>query len=122
MIYIVINALPILAGTAAGVAILAALWRGRMRTAVVVAATVASLVLAAILAGALILAPVEVDLWTISLGSAFIIWGGFVLPSIVATLRSRGTATLAALGDAGAWLAVMLAQAIVMQLIGLARP
>jgi hypothetical protein len=56
------------------------------------------------------------------LGSAFIIWVGFVLPTLVATLRSRGVEGLAALADAGAWLAAMLLQAVVLQLVGLIRP
>lgn len=122
MIYIVTNALPILAATLAGVAVLGLFWRDRMGMGVVLAVAAASLIQAAILAGALILAPVEAGRWTISLGSAFIIWGGFVLPSVVATLHSRGTRWPAAIGDAGAWLAVMLAQAAVMQLIGVAKP
>ena len=77
---------------------------------------------AAILAGALILAPIDAQRSTIALGSAFIIWVGFVLPTLVATLRSRGVGWLAALADAGAWLAAMLLQAAVLQLVGLIRP
>lgn len=87
-----------------------------------IATLAGSLWLAAILAGALILAPVDAQRWTIALGSAFIIWVGFVLPTLVATLRSRGVGWLAALADAGAWLAAMLVQAAVLQLVGLIRP
>lgn len=87
-----------------------------------VALFAASLVLSAILAGALILAPVNAGRWTIALGSAFIIWGGFVLPGVAATLLSRGTGWRGAFGDAAAWLALMLLQAAVLQLIGVVHP
>ena len=123
MIYIVTNAVPILLAGLAGAALIAALWRSRDGGIGLLIATLAgSLWLAAILAGALILAPLDAQRWTIALGSAFIIWVGFVLPTLVATLRSRGVGWLAALADAGAWLAAMLLQAAVLQLVGLIRP
>ena len=123
MIYIVINAVPILLEGLAGAALIALLWRSRDGGIGLLIATLAgSLWLAAILAGALILAPIDAQRWTIALGSAFIIWVGFVLPTLVATLRSRGVGWLAALADAGAWLAAMLLQAAVLQLVGLIRP
>lgn len=123
MIYIVTNAVPILLAGLAGAALIASLWRSRDGGIGLLIATLAgSLWLAAILAGALILAPVDAQGWTIALGSAFIIWVGFVLPTLVATLRSRGVGWLAALADAGTWLAAMLLQAAVLQLVGLIRP
>jgi hypothetical protein len=102
MIYIVNNVVPILLAGLAGAALIALLWRSRGGSIGVLLATLAgSRRLAAILAGALILAPVDAQRWTIALGSAFIIWVGFVLPTLVATLRSRGVGWLAALADAG---------------------
>ena len=123
MIYIVTNAVPILLAGLAGAALIALLWRSRDCGIGLLLATLAgSLWLAAILAGALILAPVDAERWTVALGSAFIIWVGFVLPTLVATLRSRGVGWLAALADAGARLAAMLLQAAILQLVGLIRP
>lgn len=118
MIYIVTNAWPILLAAIAGTAVLAALWRGRMTRGLAVALFAAAAVLAAILAGALILAPVTASRWTIALGSAFIIWGGFVLPSVATTVRARGLSWPLALADAGGWLALMLVEAAVMRFIG----
>ena len=78
--------------------------------------------LACILAGALILAPHQAGVWVMSLGSAVIIWIGFVLPSLLTTLRFRRVPLPAALADCALWLAVMLLQAGVLQLVGLQRP
>lgn len=122
MIYIVTNALAIILAAALGTGLLALLWRERLSRSAVVALFAAALVLGAILAGALILAPVQAGRWTISLGTAFIIWGGFVLPTVAATLRSRAVPWPSALGDAAAWLAVMLVEAATMQLVGLVHP
>lgn len=122
MDYIILNSGPILLAGFAGSALLAAFWRERLRTSLLIAASVATLWLAAILAGALILAPVEAGRWTIALGSAFIIWVGFVLPSVAVTLMSRRVAWQGIMADAGAWLAAMLIQATLMQLIGLVKP
>lgn len=122
MIYIVTNALPILLAAFAGAALLAALWRPRMTRGLAVALFAAAALLAAILAGALILAPVSAGRSTIALGSAFIIWGGFVLPSVATTVRSRGIGWAGALADAGGWLALMLVQAAVMRIVGVVHP
>lgn len=78
--------------------------------------------LAAILIGALILAPVEAGLWTVGLGSAAIIWVGFVLPATVVNTRLQQEPWSLALIDSGHWLGVMLIQAAVMILIGPAAP
>lgn len=122
MIYIITNAAAIVLAAGLGTALLAALWRERVSRGVVAALFVAALVLGAILAGALILAPVQAGRWTISLGTAFIIWGGFVLPTVAATLRAHSVRWQSALGDAAAWLAVMLVEATTMQLVGLVHP
>lgn len=122
MIYIVINALPILLAAAAATMVFAGLWRRRMDGVLLAGVFAASLVLAAILAGALILAPVTAGRWTIALGSAFIIWGGFVLPTVAITLKSRAVGWGPALGDAATWLAAMLLQAAVMRLVGVVHP
>ena len=76
---------------------------------------------AAILAGALILAPVEAGRWTVALGSAFIIWVGFVLPVIAATYRHRQLPWRLIAIDAGHWLGVMLLMAAVLRAIGVER-
>ena len=128
MIYIVLNAAAILAATLAGLAFGALYYRmaGRPRgdgaTAILVTAFVAEFWLCAILAGALILAPPKGGVWTMTLGSAFVIWIGFVVPVIAATYRLRALGTRAALVDGTHWLGVMLVQAVVLRLIGLMPP
>ena len=122
MIYIVHNAVPILLAGLAGTALLLARWRSLLAPASLVATVAATSWLAAILAGALILAPVEAGRWTVALGSAAIIWVGFVLPSIMVTLRARGAGWGAALADAGLWLVVMLVQAALLRLVGVSGP
>ena len=78
--------------------------------------------LACILAGALILAPQKAGAWTMALGSAGVIWFGFVLPTLVLTLHFRGSRIKPALIDAAVWLAIMLVQAGVLHAIGLTKP
>jgi hypothetical protein len=78
--------------------------------------------LAAILAGALILAPPKGSHWTMALGSAFVIWIGFVLPVLAASGATRGLRARVILADAGYWLVAMLAEAVTMTMIGLAAP
>lgn len=122
MSYIITNALPILVAGLVGTALIAALWRGRT-TAPILLATFALLSwLAAILAGALILAPVTAGVWTVALGSAGIIWIGFVLPTVTVSLVTRGVGWPRALTEAGTWLAVILAQAVVLRAIGVVGP
>ena len=124
--YIVTNAFAILVATFAGLvvgAVYAVLqgWRGRSPTFIATAA-VAEFWLACILAGALILAPPQAGAWTMALGSAVVIWIGFVLPSVLLTLRWRDVRWTSALADSFVWLAVMAAQAAVLHLIGLTKP
>ena len=131
MQYILTNAGPILLATCAGLlvsAVYAGLAGGGAETgrgsraALALLAFVAQGWLACILAGALILAPHQASAWVMALGSAVVIWIGFVLPALAVTLRFRGVRTPAALCDGGLWLAVMLAQAAVLQLVGLKHP
>jgi hypothetical protein len=122
MTYILTNAIPILLAGLAATLVLAGLRRGRTGGPLLGATLATTTWLAAILAGALILAPVEAGRWTVTLGTAGIIWGGFILPSLVVTLRSRGIGWGAAFADAGGWLAAMLVQATVLQLLGLTKP
>lgn len=127
MIYIVLNAGAILAATLAGLVIGLGYSRlagqGRpLGVGFIVTAFIAEFWLCSILAGALILAPPKADVWTMTLGSAFVIWIGFVLPSVLVTLRFRGIGTKSAATDSLHWLVVMLVQATVLRLIGLVPP
>lgn len=129
MQYILLNAGSILLATAAGFVVSAAYAWARRSSAgetegvvgLVVLAFVSEAWLASILAGALILAPHQAGVWVMSLGSAVIIWIGFVLPALLVTLRWRGASWPSALADAALWLVVMLVQAVVLQVVGLRR-
>lgn len=126
MIYIAMNAIPILAATAGGLLFgyfYAALMRMRgVSPAAFLTVAVAEFWLAAILAGALILAPAKQGIWTMTLGSAFVIWIGFVVPVVVTSYRFRRLTVRAALMDSAHWLGVMLIQATILRLIGLTPP
>ena len=130
MQYILLNAAPILLATAVGfvVSLAYAAVSGRRAAArrgdvgLAAAAFVSEGWLACILAGALILAPPQASPWVMALGSAVVIWIGFVLPALLVSLPFRGVRLPTALADGVAWLAVMLAQASVLHLAGLHRP
>lgn len=127
MEYILLNLLPILAATAAGLGVGLVhmlLARPQPRPGVWLAplAVVAEFWLAAILAGALILAPPLADRWVIAVVTAVVIWIGFLVPALLVTLRFRAVPGQAAAADSLHWLLVMLAQAVVMQGIGLTAP
>ncbi len=126
MIYILLNLLPIAAATIAGLAI-GIVWLRASGILLpgwqtLVVAALAEFWLAAILAGALILAPPEAGEWTMALGSAFVIWIGFVLPAIWVTFTVYGMEKKSALSASAHWLAVMVTQAGVMQGWGLVAP
>ena len=123
MIYIVDNALPILLATLAGLTA-GALFHpaARRRPGWWVTAFVAEFWFASILAGALILAPPKADRWVMAIGTAVVIWAGFVAPALVVTLRARGVPVRGVFGDAGHWLAVMVVEAVVLHAIGLVAP
>jgi hypothetical protein len=122
MSYIITNIAPIAAATIVGLAVLWLGFRTNLRGALPAIAAVALFWLAAILAGALILAPVDAGAWTVALGTAFIIWLGFVLPALCVALPLRGASLTRALADAALWLAIMLAQAATLQSVGLIKP
>ena len=85
-------------------------------------AAVAEFWLACILAGALILAPTQAGAWTMAIGSAVVIWIGFVTPVLAVSYRFQRLGAGAAALDAAHWLAVMLAQAATLHLVGLVKP
>ncbi len=127
MIYILLNALPILAATLAGLAAGHGLLRLAgtplpLRPPVLVVLALAQAWLAAILAGALILAPDEAPRKVMALLTPVVIWAGFVLPAVGATHVLRGAGGRLALTDALFWLAVMLVQAVVLDAMGLVPP
>lgn len=130
MSYIGSNILPILAATIAGLLIGAAylallkrdLWRRRGSFALLTVAFLAEFWLASILAGALILAPVQAGAWTISIGTAVIIWIGFVLPVLIVSYIVHALRPADLIADCVHWLVVMTGQAVVLNAIGLLRP
>jgi hypothetical protein len=130
MIYIVINAVAIIAATLAGVLFGVvyygipgiAVARAGNRVVTIATAFIAEVWLCAILAGALILAPPKGGVWTMTIGSAVVIWIGFVVPTQVASYRIRAVPARAMLCDCAHWLGVMLIQAVVLRLIGLVPP
>ena len=126
MIYIVLNFVPILLATLAGLCISAAVYRAQFaptrRIAFVTTAFLGEFWFCSILAGALILAPPKADAWTMALGSAFVIWLGFVAPALIVTQRARAQSWALVAADCAHWLAVMLVQALVLKSIGLIPP
>jgi hypothetical protein len=125
MIYIWLNILPITAATLLGLAIGYVWLRASNLTATpatILAATLAIFWLTAILAGAVILAPPQADPWTMALGSASIIWIGFVAPVLVVTLSVHGVSKATTTSAAAYWLVTMLAQAALLRGMGLVAP
>jgi len=130
MDYIVTNIAPISLATAAGLCLSAlyhAVWGGRLRNgerrrwaSLAALAGLMQFWLACILAGAVILAPTDQGAgpWVMALGSAIIIWIGFIGPALLTSYRYRGVGWGPAVADALAWLLVMLTQAAVLQGIG----
>jgi hypothetical protein len=130
MIYIWLNLGPILAATALGL-VIAVLWHrlpgapplALGRPALVIATSLAEFWLAAILAGALILAPKDqAGPWVMAVGSGVVIWAGFVLPTLLVTQLYRGVPAGHMVRDLGYWLVVMVAQATLLQSLGLVPP
>ncbi len=126
MIYIVKNLFPIAAATLVGLVIgLAWLLLGGFdlpAPGIIALAALCEFWLASILAGALILAPAKAGEWTMALGSAFIIWVGFIAPAFTATLAVTGESVSGIVAIGLHWLVVMLMQAITMKAIGLTPP
>lgn len=126
MIYILINLVPILVATLIGLmlgaAYHAAFGRDRVSVSAIVVAALGLFWFASILAGALILAPPKAAPWIMAVGSAVVIWAGFVLPVVAVTQRYHGVATRRIVGDSLFWLVTMVTQAVAMKLIGLVPP
>ena len=126
MIYILKNLVPIgvatLLGLAIGWAFVAFFEVPPPAIGIFALIVVCEFWLAAILAGALILAPDKAAPWTMALGTAFIIWIGFVAPAFAATLALAGFEWWAILAIVSYWLVAMLVQATAMKLIGLEAP
>ena len=122
MIYIWLNIVPILIAALAGVGLAGVIYGRKAAVGTLVVVFVAQAWLAAILAGALILAPPKGGVWTMTIGSAVVIWAGFVAPTLAASHRLRGQSWRTIGIDGGYWLAAMVMQAILMRLIGLVPP
>jgi hypothetical protein len=135
MDYILLNAVPILVATMAGLLAGLVLRTGAARLGAspsvpgrnpgprgFVVIALAEAWLACILAGALILAPSEAGAWTMAIGSAVVIWIGFVVPATVVNHIHRGLSAPAMAIDSIYWLVVMLVQAVALKTIGLVPP
>lgn len=125
--YIDLNLYPILIATMAGLMIglgyyLTAEPARRPPLDFLILTAIAEFWMACILAGALILAPKQTDAWVMAIGSAVIIWIGFIVPVLLITLRFREHPGPMAAADSLHWLVVLLAQASVMQYLGLIAP
>ena len=120
-------AVATLAGLLVGTAYLPAggvRWKreGRSSIGLILIAAIAEFWLASILAGALILAPVQANAWIVAIGTAVVIWIGFVVPALVTSYVARGLRASATLADCAHWLLVMSLQAATLHLVGLVRP
>ncbi|NNU17659.1 DUF1761 domain-containing protein [Parvularcula sp. ZS-1/3] len=143
MVYILLNFGAILAATVAGYAFgagyymaLAKPWMAatginerdiKERSGLAAAlpylvAFIAEFWIAAIIVGALILAPEEAGEWTMALGTAFILWIGFVFPTMAVNDRYSLRPWSQTLINGGHWLGVFVIQVVVMQLMGLTPP
>lgn len=122
MIYIWLNIVPILIAALASVGLAGVIYGRKAAVGTLVVVFVAQAWLAAILAGALILAPPKGGVWTMTIGSAVVIWAGFVAPTLAAGYRLRGQSWRTIGIDGAYWLAAMVMQAIIMRLIGLVPP
>jgi hypothetical protein len=122
MIYIIINGLAISIAAFIGLTIALLWYRKRPSPTALLTLWLANLWLAAILAGALILAPPKGSVWTMTIGSAVVIWAGFVAPAIAGSYQIRRMSFGKIAADSGYWLVTMVAQSILMRLIGLTAP
>jgi hypothetical protein len=121
MIYIWLNAVAIGLATFAG--LMAAQLVDRLKgVGQWLVAALASAWLAAILAGALILAPPKGGVWVMTIGSAVVIWLGFVVPTLAVSLQMAGQRWARIVRAWGWWLVAMLVQAVVLRLVGLVPP
>jgi hypothetical protein len=129
MIYILLNLGPIIVATAIGL-LLGVAYRASVDRATAGSGSLATIVVAAlgtfwfasILAGALILAPPKAAPWIMAIGTAVVIWAGFVLPVVAITQQYRRARATRFVADSVYWLVTMVAQAVAMKLIGLVPP
>ena len=131
MDYILTNLISILVATGVGLAVSILYheltrrpgFHGRVGpTGLLMIAAIAEFWLASILAGALILAPQQADPWVMALGSAVVIWIGFVLPTLIVTEAFRGVPLSRTTMDCSIWLVVMIIQAAALHAMGLIKP
>ncbi len=122
MIYIIVNAMPIVAAALGGTAFTTIWYRKRLAVSALAILFLANLWLAAILAGALILAPPKGGVWTMTIGSALVIWAGFVAPTLAGSYQVRKIKPRSLAADCGYWLVTMVVQSIIMRIIGLTAP
>lgn len=126
MIYIVINFWAIAAAALLGLAIgfvwLRATGTRLLGWGMLAGTAIAEFWLASILAGALILAPSQASVWVMAVGSAVVIWIGFVVPVLWVTFTGYGMGAKRTLSASLYWLCVMVGQAVLMQGIGLTPP
>jgi hypothetical protein len=126
VIYILINLWPILAATLLGLGIglgvLAAARLALPGLSTIAGMAIAQFWLAAILAGALILAPREAGAWVMAIGSAVVIWIGFVVPVLWVSFAAYGLPARRAGLAMLYWLLAMVGEAALMQAIELAPP
>ena len=89
-----------------------------------IAIFIAEFWMAAILAGAVILAPTDEGAgpWTMAIGSAIIIWVGFVLPALFVSYRLLGLKRRLVAIDTTHWLIAMVLMAVTVQAIGVSGP
>jgi hypothetical protein len=139
--YVLINLVPIAAATAAAFAFGAGWYRlfsapfmdasgltkERIKSVkrpwlIFLVAVLAEFWIAAVMAGALILAPPEAGEWTMTFGTALILWSSFVMPTMIVNHRYQMLPWKLTLIDGGHWLGVFLLQVAVLQALGLEAP
>ena len=127
MEYINLNLVPITLAAAVGLLIglvhfLVSRPGDRPGADFLIVSAIAEFWIACILAGALIVAPPLAEPWVMALSTPVLIWLGFIVPTLMVNLRFRGMPGHMAAADALHWLFVLMAQAVMMQSIGLATP
>jgi hypothetical protein len=131
MNYICLNILPIFVAAVAGFLFSVSYYRMARHTPVrkpvnALFLTIVFIVefwIAAILAGALILSPQDqAGPWVMAIGTAVILWIGFVFPAIIVDTLLQSEAKKRILLQGLHWLGVLLIMAMVTQYIGVEAP
>ena len=127
MIYIVLNFVPIFAATVLGFAFGLGWYQvfgreERPGLPALAGVFAAEFWVASILAGALILAPEEAGAWTMAVGTAVVIWVGFILPALFVTDVYGRRPLSETLRHGGHWLAAALLNVLVLEGLGLTPP